>query len=169
MIPDNSRLISIGDDAFIETLITKICLPSCIKIIGGNAFSEARKLKYVSIPNDAKLEEIDSSAFVNTAIDKFILPYNVTKICSELQRFEIPNNTKLNSIERGAFVFTAIKSLIIPAQVTRIEDDSFSFLCDLQIIEFDEDSSLNDFIDQFKDLKNTIIMIPTKMRRNLKT
>ena len=88
--------------------ITSVVIPSCVTVIGENAFKDCADLTSVVIPDS--VTSIGDRAF---------------SFCSGLTSITIP--TSITSIGKSAFLFCrGLTSITIPASVTSIGDDAFS-------------------------------------------
>lgn len=88
---ENSKLEQIKNEAFTESLIKSITIPSSVKIIHEAAFYLCRDLRRFDFQENSKLEEIKFEAFFQSAIVSFIIPASVKIIdcnsfsqCNEL-------------------------------------------------------------------------------------
>jgi hypothetical protein len=81
----NSELISIGDNAFKDTVeLRSIVIPKSVKTIGNFAFSNAQSLSLITFEEGSLLETIGSNAFSETNIEEIMLPSKVENIGSPL-------------------------------------------------------------------------------------
>ena len=111
-----------------------------------------------------------------STIERFTLPSHLTLInayafnaCIQLRVFEINEDSKLQKINDWAFMNTSIKSFFIPRYLDTIGKNAFSNCNNLQIIEVDEYSEMKCFhANPFKDCKNVVIIIPTKLNYHFK-
>lgn len=132
IIPENSQLTVIGNNAFSFTSIEILNLPLHITEIGENAFFFSKKLKKVEIPINSDLKIISKGAFANTSIQCFTVPRHVTKICveafslcSKLQKIRFHEDSELQIIDNCAFRLSSIQSFIVPKHVKKIHIYAF--------------------------------------------
>ena len=100
---EDCHLSKISGQCFWGTAFTTFTLPSQIKKISYNAFSECKFLREFVIPEGSALRSIEQNAFVN---------------CSNLSTLSISKDSKLASIESGAFYSCPLTSLYIPQFLT---------------------------------------------------
>jgi len=124
-------IISIGDNAFSNALLTSISIPKSVTSIGSAAFCSTN-LTSISIPNS--VTTIGSDAFAGcNKLTSVSIPNSVTSIgnnmffnCSALTSVEIP--TSVNSIGESAFYYcTSLSSVSIPASVRSIGNSAFYY------------------------------------------
>ena len=99
-------LTSIGNEAFYQSGIKTVSLPSTLSSMGTSAFRECRNLTGVVLPD--ALKEIKEYAFYQ---------------CSNLKTMTLGQNTTM--IETNAFRQTGITNVVIPKSVKTISHDSF--------------------------------------------
>lgn len=99
-------LTSIGNEAFYQSSIKTVSLPSTLNSMGTSAFRECRNLTGVVLPD--ALKDVKEYAFYE---------------CSSLKTITLGNQTV--NIENYAFYRTAIMSLTIPKTVKTIGINSF--------------------------------------------
>lgn len=118
-------------DAFAQTAITEIKLPSTLRIIGTYAFSTTSKLTGIDLPTEQPLK-LEGHAFYHSALESIIIPDNVTEMgqgvfnyCQSLVSAEI--GTGLTVIPLSAFSqSTNLKTIKIGANVQSIGSKAFS-------------------------------------------
>ena len=168
--------INYDEIIFCNRNIIKITIPNFIKKINVGAFDNCKRLQKVEFSNHSELEIIEEFAFNVSTIERFTLPSHLTLInayafnaCIQLRVFEINEDSKLQKINDWAFMNTSIKSFFIPRYLDTIGKNAFSNCNNLQIIEVDEYSEMKCFhANPFKDCKNVVIMIPTKLNYHFK-
>ena len=101
----NSKLNSIGFDAFRKIAISSMIIPPTVSVICGSAFAENLLLTSLTLPSSLKI--IEHSLFLNTALQEIIIPDNVVEI------------------QELAFSNTNIKKIIIPNNVKKIGFNTF--------------------------------------------
>lgn len=129
---ENSRLVSIGKQAFSWSSITRICLPKSLRKISEHAFSFCTNLRAIEFSENSELELIDESAFSNTSIEAVSIPSNVLRIeesafssCQNLRKIELKSNSMLHSIEKYAFAESSLKNISVPSGVRHIAGLAF--------------------------------------------
>lgn len=70
----NSKLISIGNNAFNQTSIETISIPSHVKYIGKQCFNLCKKLKKVEFENNSEMTELGSLCFANSNVESLMIP-----------------------------------------------------------------------------------------------
>lgn len=123
----------IGSQAFRETLLASIEIPSSVRIIADNAFKEMTKLSVVTIKPGSAMESVGASAFEGCMVLQSInLPDSVKTIGAKafkgdgnLKHFTIPANlTEIpESMLDGCKL---LPSIVIPAKVTSIGNRAFA-------------------------------------------
>ena len=110
---DGKPVVAIGENAFFNSSITSITLPSSIKIIGKNAFHSCASLQSITIPNG--VTGIESNAF---------------RGCTNLRSVTLPNTLKT----LGAQAFyrcTSLTSLTLPESLQSVGDWAFAYCTNL--------------------------------------
>lgn len=100
-------LTSIGNEAFYQSSIKTVSLPSTLNSMGTSAFRECKNLTGVVLPD--ALKDVKENAFYE---------------CSNLKTMTLGNQTA--NIEQYAFYRTAIETVTIPNQVVCINQYAFS-------------------------------------------
>lgn len=129
--------------------IEEVSIPSSIKRIASNSFSQCKNLEKVLFSNDSNLNSIGKEAFLMASIEKITIPSSVTQIeesafssCSKLNCVEFQLNCRISSIEKNLFQFTNIQCISIPSKVTKICQGAFRHCDKLKSIEIPIDSEL---------------------------
>lgn len=112
-------LTSIGKEAFYQSSIKTVSLPSTLSSMGASAFRECRNLTGIVLPD--ALKDIKEYAFYQ---------------CTSLKTMTLGSQTV--TIEQYAFEQTAIESVTIPSSVTRIKQCAFSSTSKLRSITIDD-------------------------------
>lgn len=127
---DGKTVNAIGENAFFNSSITAIKLPSSIRSIGKNAFHSCTSLGSISLP--AGITTIESNAFRGcTGLKAVTLPSSLKKLgaqafyqCSALASIALP--TSLTSIGDWAFAYcTNLTGMAIPGSVTTMGSSVF--------------------------------------------
>lgn len=136
IVPEGVK--SIGKWVFKGRGVEKIQLPTSLKKIGDEAFSECTKLKNIVIPEGT--EQIGESAFAYSGVKEINLPSNLKKIgkhafyeCSHLSEMHWPQNAK--KIEDNTFSYSGLKKIILPKELKKIGKYAFSECKKLESIE----------------------------------
>lgn len=132
---EDSKIQKFGKNAFYQSAIQKIVIPSSVKIIGNSAFYDCKDLKIVDFSNDSQLEIIESEAFSSSGVEKIIIP-STTKIinenafhnCEKLEILEFCKNSSLEIIGNNAFSGCKFENVYIPPNVRIIKDFAFESL-----------------------------------------
>lgn len=146
----------IGQNAFYDSEINQIVIPSNVIKICENAFNYCQHLNYVVFEKNSKL-----------AIMKISIPKSVKKIaessfenCRSLEFLDLSESSNLISIEKkNAFNGIHIKCIVIPSSVVYINKNAFIGCKNLQLIEIGEGSKLKLFYYNDFDY-NVLIMVP---------
>lgn len=134
-----STLKSIGNTSFFNTLLIDIDLPNSLESIGSWAFGNCKSLNTIVVPDTVSF--IDEDAFVDcTNLTKAILPTNLENIsygifsdCEKLSEVIMPKNLK--RIEKRAFYNCAwLSKLEIPDSVEEIGQTAFEGCKSLETI-----------------------------------
>ena len=134
-VPMGTR--SIGRDAFYQSNLTSITLPTSLLQIGYDAFGYSTKLKEVNIPS--KVATIDEYAFDHcTSLTSVTLP-KLTELpnyafnnCSALVSIDLPSS--LTKIGESAFNrCTKLKSIILPS-ITELSKNAFNYCTSLTYV-----------------------------------
>lgn len=88
---ENSALIDIGDEAFMNTKMLYVTIPTAVKNIGAKAYYNSGFPSEFRLPSNNMLEGIGNYAFANTNLQRIVLSESVTYIgnyafrnCNEL-------------------------------------------------------------------------------------
>ena len=170
-----SFIKQIASYAFSKSGIIGIVIPQNVTRICSYAFYYCSNLRFVDLSSNSKLRIIEECTFAFTSIEKIIIQPQITHIgnfafnnCTKLKRVEIPNNSQLQVIGAEAFMFSSIKSIFIPQNVTEICDLALN-VNNSMIVEIAENSQLFEIKKRvFNVTKEQIIMIPAKMRNQIK-
>ena len=114
---ENYTVTAIADEAFMETNITSVTIPSTIKTIGRDAFKSCESLKAVyGLENCLSLKEIKVGTFWGCiSLETITLPPNLIEIgseaflaCKSIENIKIPNSVQAI----GGCAFTGCASLL---------------------------------------------------------
>lgn len=129
IIPDSVE--HIGESAFANLSISRITLPSKLKIISDELFDGCTSLSDITLQEG--IQEIGEGAFQCCAIKNIKLPDSITKIeayafssCEKLEEIVIPNN--VNEVCEATFdACYSLKSVWLPEGLEKIGDGAFAF------------------------------------------
>lgn len=186
IIPPDSMLKIIGNNAFENNSFTSINTPSQVTRIGSSCFKHCTVLKNFNFISGSRLKIIGEEAFNECCIENIILPSNleiiesgsfmknklvnivipksVNKIgkscfdsCKILQSVTFSQGSKLEKIEEKSFANTSLNMISIPPNVKEIEKEAFSMCDTLKIISIDGNSQLKVIdVSSFKDSAKSI-------------
>lgn len=126
---DNLPILAIGYQAFLNSEISEVILPSNLKAIFAYAFCQCSNLNSVEFGKN--LEEIRDYAFSETNIEKISVPDSVNEIgeycfarCDNL--VEVILSDTITNIPVGLFIDDSnLKNIKFPSSLVSIDDDSF--------------------------------------------
>lgn len=160
----DSELQVIEENAFYESSIENISIPSQLTIIQKGAFYSCEQLRRVEIPDDSNLRIIDEEAFAFTSIESLKIPSKLEELRSgwgnetpQLMKIEVsPNNPyfKLHENQcllKKSFInqsnydqlvcgLRKLKKITIPNFIKTICSFVFSECANFQSIEFEYNS-----------------------------
>ncbi|MBQ8293136.1 MAG: leucine-rich repeat protein [Bacilli bacterium] len=150
--------------------ITKVVIPSSVKLLGNNVFAKCKSLTEVEFAGVSELQVIPTNAFYEcTSLKSFTVPASVIKIektafygCSSIRELAIPASVK--AIGEGAFAaMTSLSKITLPFVGGGATDsttaDLFGFVFNTVYTEYTTP------IDQKVSDKNTITYyIPTALK-----
>lgn len=116
-IPSDGTVLHIASGAFMNSALTDIVIPDCIKSIGDNAFSNCKQLTEITIPEGCT---IGATAF---------------GWCNNLERVTLPSD--ITEITTYVFADCNIKTLLIPEKVVSIKEYAFGGNTNLQLVNFE--------------------------------
>lgn len=167
---EDSELISIGKEAFSQSSLQSISIPSSVIEICENAFSNCRNLTNCKFTNElnSNLIVIKKYAFANSSLQNISMPSSLTEIeeyafsfCDQLREISFPDTSELKLIGESAFRKSSLQIIYIPSKVTKIMKFTFSKCKCLKIVSFYRDSQLKT-IEKFAFYKSAIenLIIP---------
>ncbi|WP_320970178.1 leucine-rich repeat domain-containing protein [Bacteroides nordii] len=147
----NSRLQSIGQTVFSETVITSIDIPESVTRIGYCCFQECDELVAANIP--PKVRVIEQAAFKSCfnleKIDMFegleTIERGAFAGCTKLANVTLPStlitigDTIGSGYSDGAFYGTGIETIVVPDKVTMLGTGSFCSCTNLTHVTLPED------------------------------
>lgn len=165
---EDSQLVAIQSNAFLNSSIERISIPSSVIQIENGAFSECRFIENFEFKKNSKLEKIDIDTFVNSSVKSLTIPSNITDFkqsffnrIQNLTEIKIFDNKKTNityfdnslilgkSTEDASpyfdlliFARRDIKNATIPSFVCSILPEAFSNCKTIEKVNFSKDSSL---------------------------
>lgn len=146
-----TSLTTISKNAFSNTEIAEITIPSSIKSLGSGVFADCTSLKMVTFPSNATSEfkAINSSTFKNTALTSIVIPDYIVSIssnafenCTHLNSISFGADSKLTTISGSAFKNTGLSSASLPKKLTTIGPSAFIDCRNLSEVTFADDSAL---------------------------
>jgi len=137
----NSKLRTIGIQAFRTTRITSFVIPSSVTSILQSAFGDCKLLTNITFGENSQLNTIGYAAFSNSSLTNIKLPKLVTgtgnsafSYCSNLESVTFESDSICNSIDNYSFSFSPLLTTIIfPNTVTYLETGAFNS-CNFSII-----------------------------------
>lgn len=143
---EGCQLTDIGNEAFANSSLEAIAIPSGVTSIGKAAFYNCSALTYVSIPSG--IETIDENTFKSCRrLSTVNIPDSVTTIgdyafqyCEALISLIIPDS--VTTIGSSAFYSSGLTTVSIGKGVTMIGSSAFRHCTDLLAVIFAEDSQL---------------------------
>jgi hypothetical protein len=137
----------IGDS---HLIVNKLWLPSSIKTISCESFSENQSLKSVVIENECKLEGIESETFQKTSLKFVTIPNSIGVLgekcfseCGSLGSITFESGSGLSRIGNGAFQVTVLIEIILPSSVEVLSECCFSLCRSLSSVAFESGSRLS--------------------------
>lgn len=155
-LPENATYI--GVNAFSNTNLSSITIPTSVKTIRENAFCF---VKMTSLTLNRGLIEIGVNAFYGHNLTNITIPNSITAIgnyafqspsdgTSSLTSIIFENGSNLSEISEGAFLYHMATSLTIPSSVTKIKYRAFAQL------DLNEHGTLKNLTFQSGSQLNTI-------------
>lgn len=126
----HDEVSSIGENAFRNSGLTSISLPSALTRIEESLFEDCFNLSNITIQDG--VTDISGSVFKNCSnLSSISLANTITSIgeyalsgCSKLEKFSTPGN--ISSIENGVFKdCSKLSDVLIPVNITAIGDSAF--------------------------------------------
>lgn len=161
--PNDSKLCSIGDEAFSFSEIKEIMIPPHATQIGEHALSFCQNLKKVEFSEDSEIRAFEKESFFSSSIETISIPSNVevlregwcrktpqlvnVKISTKNKYFKFSDdNNKIIVDNKNEIIHFACRDIIhafISPSIKRISSFAFSDCMKIHSIEFSEDSQLN--------------------------
>jgi len=172
---EGKAVTEIHGDAFKDTKITSVTIPSSITWIRYTAFGNCTELTSVTFAEGSQPKFIGYAAFLNcTGLKSITIPASVKGIinwgnfegCTSLESVIFAAGSQLETIGGGAFVgCTSLKNITIPASVTSIEGwGAFDGCKSLASVTFEAGSKLETIGGgAFKGTNITSITIPASV------
>ena len=151
---ENSKLKTIGNEAFKASGIRELSLPPTVQTVGESAFSDAKQLTAMTFSTSSAKLSIGSSAFSGCSnLSVIALPECLTSIgdftfkgCTSLSSIEVP--ASVNTICEGAFQGAGLAgSLALPA-LTTLEVSAFEGCSSLASVTVSENAPLTALPDK---------------------
>ena len=130
-----STLVSIGNNAFSNTGLSSVDVPSSVKTIGYGAFANCLQLTHAEIHGSVEAISAFSGCIM---LESVVLPNTIKSIggfegCDNLESIILPNS--LETIYDGTFANSGIKNIQIPDGVSKIGERAFSCCFRLETVE----------------------------------
>ena len=181
---EDSDLQIIDKEAFCDTSITNVSIPSTVTQICEGAFSDCMDLESIHFSNDSKLRSIGKEAISYSNLNNLTIPSMVEELeegwCRGMSTINsvsiMPNNKKfafmdekiivgksdINSSNYDVLFFAVrnIQKLIVPSFIKYISPYAFDECKMLKIIEFSEDSellSIDKFSFSYSEIQSIVI------------
>ena len=145
-----SSTVTIGSNAFSSTGITAITIPASVTEIGAYAFAYCYSLESVVFEDNSQLSSIKSSTFTNTALKSVTIPKSVTSIedyafaySNSLASISFESGSRLESIGAYAFCNNTTSSITFPATLKTIGSYAYSSCSSLKSVSFKSGSALS--------------------------
>lgn len=166
---------------FANRNVKEVVIPSFIKRIAADSFSNCKEIEKFEFENDSQLEFIDESAFSDASIENMIIPphvkligasvFNGESICS----VKFSENSEFYSFDCYSFSWSSITSLSIPSSMYKFNTGwccGTEFLTDINIFPNKNIENIiyfdNKFILGKSDLSSNVFDILIFARRNIK-
>jgi hypothetical protein len=126
----NSRLFRIESDAFANSSLQSIVIPSSVEILGSSCFGECESLSSISFESNSRLIRIESNAFSKSSLQSIVIPSSVEILGSSCFReyksllsISFESNSRLKRMESQAGCGCHL-SIVIPSAVVFVADDA---------------------------------------------
>lgn len=160
-----SQLEEIEDNAFQNSSLEKITIPSSVKRLGDKCFSNANNLKHIFIsPKNENFSIIDNQFlvgnswrmdgeydvlyFVRSDIKKILIPsfirYLSFDVLKSVKIIIFSENSKIEEIPKNAFSGSQIEEVLISNKVKSIGENSFLHCEKLKLVNFYDGSTLHE-------------------------
>ena len=128
---DGYPVVSIGNDAFKDSLIESVTIPEGICSLGNWTFSSCSNLTSISLPksviqiNDYTFYDCNHLESITLSDNIKYIGLNAFKDCTSLKSIELPS--KISSINEYTFDgCKSLESVTIPSNVTSVKSRAFS-------------------------------------------
>jgi hypothetical protein len=155
---DGSELIALGDFAFSGCpLLSSLCLPAGVEIIGSNALSGCIGLPRIIIP--PLVRHLGAAAFANCSNALGVtfdnceylteIPKDCFARCSGLKFVDFGSASRIRTVHFRAFQNCfALRDIVIPRSVKSIWPEAFSGCVNLESANFEQNSQLQTINDK---------------------
>ena len=140
----NSRVASIGLNAFSLTSLQTMTIPRSVQTLAEGCFSNTRFLKNIFFEDNSTLTKIGAYAFSSGGIEKIIVPKLVTSLgnncfhlCVNLATVEFEEGSQLTNLGSLCFFGSGITAISIPQNVTKIGMHCFNRTFALKSVRFE--------------------------------
>ena len=185
--PD-SQIQTIENNAFSNSTIKSITIPSSVTFIGENAFNCCKQFQQIEIPDNSKLQTIEKNTFFDSTIENITIPSELVELKDEwckntpkLTKIKVSQlnpryccyedkiiigktNNDQNNYDCLIFCARDTQHIKIPNFIEHICSCSFENCKQLEEIEFPNDSKLQT-IDKYAFSETAIkrIIIPSSV------
>ena len=147
---ENSKLQYIGMNAFSDTGIVNITIPSSVTTIDQYPFYGCKKLEILSFEDGIEITSLYNILNnSNVKVKEIKIPKNVVELESNLfsglynlEAVVFESGSKLEKISSSAFQNTKLNNIILPKELKYIGDYAFANCKNLVSVDFEEGSSL---------------------------
>lgn len=135
--------------------IQKVFIPSSIKHINYNAFSNCNQLQEITFDENSKLLSIDKQAFASTDIRQIKIPSHVKFIgescfssCMHLKKIDFENNSELKVFNNYLFDSSNIESISFPSSLRELKVEWCSCAANLNHIYLPPENKNFSYLDK---------------------
>ncbi|MCI5582324.1 MAG: leucine-rich repeat domain-containing protein, partial [Anaeroplasma sp.] len=147
---ENSKLQYIGMNAFSDTGIVNITIPSSVTTIDQYPFYGCKKLEILSFEDGIEITSLSNMLNdSNVKVKEIKIPKNVVELeyslfsgLYNLEAVVFESGSKLEKISSSAFQNTKLNNIILPKELKYIGDYAFANCKNLVSVDFEEGSSL---------------------------
>lgn len=131
----DGAVVEISANAFKDSIVTKVAIPSSVTTISSTAFYACSDLQTIWVDSGNTVYKSVSNCVIEIATGKLVVGCNNSVI---------PNDGSVKSIGGSAFEYcTGLTSITIPSSVTSIDYLAFSVCSSLQTVTFEKNIKLH--------------------------
>lgn len=130
----NDGLLTIGNAAFYNTLLSSVVIPASVTFIDAYAFAACTGLTELSFADNSSLTELGGYAFYGIGISSVRIPAKLTvmgehlfQACKSLATVTFEEGSALAYISESAFNSTGLVSIELPSTVTELRYNCLSY------------------------------------------